>query len=422
MKKKIFAFFSLFLITACSVNNNEVIFEIKNNSNNDIKNVEILASEETCSTKNYKEIISQNSKEKLILDFSYIKNSECSHPTSDGAYIFTYKIDDETFEKRFGYYTNGTPLDKKVEIEIKEDNQIFINGEEQIRKSKKHDSNDNILNFLEKKLAWINEDDGVAFCAYEKLGEQNSEIYLSAFCQEYYVRDEEIICPDNKSKELCFITKDPNKKECKEKCKYNKIKPYLAIGGGVSVPIKLTKENDSFTFWKPRDGSYYTKDLKETFPKEFYEKIDDVDGFLLNSENIRKAEKHFGVKASFENKESVNKSCKTDNDCGILPADYAIRSNCPYTTRCEENQCFVGCYNFRDYTDFPKLKEYSWEDIEKIINSGEVTEVFQSHALDVEINLKDGTKISTKEPKIDAIFGLIDTCGEKCKDIIKATE
>jgi len=51
-----------------------------------------------------------------------------------------------------------------------------------------------------------------------------------------------------------------------------------------------------------------------------------------------------------------------------------------------------------------------------------VTEVFQSHALDVEINLKDGTKISTKEPKIDAIFGLIDTCGEKCKDIIKATE
>ncbi len=106
----------------------------------------------------------------------------------------------------------------------------------------------------------------------------------------------------------------------------------------------------------------------------------------------------------------------------MLPSEYAMRSMCPHELKCLKNQCVAGCYDFRDYTDFPQYREYPWEEIKEIINSGEVKEVFQSHALDVNIYFKDGSVISTIEPSIDAIFDLIDECGEPCEEILKGTE
>jgi len=35
-------------------------------------------------------------------------------------------------------------------------------------------------------------------------------------------------------------------------------------------------------------------------------------------------------------------SCEIDTDCE-LPADYAIRSNCPYSTACKDETCWVVC-------------------------------------------------------------------------------
>jgi hypothetical protein len=36
----------------------------------------------------------------------------------DGNYIIEYKINDSTYEKEFGYYTNGYPLESEINITI----------------------------------------------------------------------------------------------------------------------------------------------------------------------------------------------------------------------------------------------------------------------------------------------------------------
>ena len=64
----------------------------------------------------------------------------------------------------------------------------------------------------------------------------------------------------------------------------------------------------------------------------------------------------------------------------------------------------------------------SWDEAIRILNSGEVEQVFQTHSLDVTLILKDGRSIHTKEPGIDDIFDEVEKCGEPCKDILLATE
>lgn len=66
--------------------------------------------------------------------------------------------------------------------------------------------------------------------------------------------------------------------------------------------------------------------------------------------------------------------------------------------------------------------EVSWEEALEILNSGEVTAIYQLHNLEVTLELKDGTSIKTIEPNIDAIFQEIDNCGVLCSNIIRATE
>jgi hypothetical protein len=43
-------------------------------------------------------------------------------------------------------------------------------------------------------------------------------------------------------------------------------------------------------------------------------------------------------------------------DCCDVPFDAAIRSNCPHTIACIENQCVVWCYDFTDHVEMPWLK------------------------------------------------------------------
>ncbi len=64
----------------------------------------------------------------------------------------------------------------------------------------------------------------------------------------------------------------------------------------------------------------------------------------------------------------------------------------------------------------------TWEETKTIILDGQVVKVAQRHSLDVILVLKDGTIITTIEPEIDAVFVLLDECGEICKDVIRATE
>ncbi len=87
----------------------------------------------------------------------------------------------------------------------------------------------------------------------------------------------------------------------------------------------------------------------------------------------------------------------------------------------------IGFFAFNQYIYNEKQvdstpTEVSWEQAVAIVNSGEVEQVFQSHALEVRLTLDNGQVFVTTEPQIDDIFAVVQACGEKCEDIILATE
>jgi hypothetical protein len=70
----------------------------------------------------------------------------------------------------------------------------------------------------------------------------------------------------------------------------------------------------------------------------------------------------------------------------------------------------------------PAPARISWDEAKALILGGQVRAVAQSHSLEVALTLKDGRQLITTEPEIDAIFRVIEECGEKCADISVATE
>jgi hypothetical protein len=73
----------------------------------------------------------------------------------------------------------------------------------------------------------------------------------------------------------------------------------------------------------------------------------------------------------------------------------------------------------------PELKdgaEVQWSQAEKIVFSGQVVSIGQTHDLNVTITLEDGRTFKTVEPEIDDILKLVQACGDLCKDIKVATE
>jgi len=67
-------------------------------------------------------------------------------------------------------------------------------------------------------------------------------------------------------------------------------------------------------------------------------------------------------------------------------------------------------------------QDVPWNEALEILNSGHVVMVVQTHSLDVELSLDDGSTVRTKEPGIDEIFNEVTKCGEQCTGIILATE
>lgn len=55
----------------------------------------------------------------------------------------------------------------------------------------------------------------------------------------------------------------------------------------------------------------------------------------------------------------------------------------------------------------------SWADAKAIIQHGDVDTVFQTHALEVRIHMKDGTAYNTLEPAIDDVIRWIDEIGKR---------
>ena len=66
--------------------------------------------------------------------------------------------------------------------------------------------------------------------------------------------------------------------------------------------------------------------------------------------------------------------------------------------------------------------EVNWDTAIEILNAGQVTEVVQSHNLDVTLTLDDGSQIKTVEPSLDEIFREIELCGHVCREILLITE
>lgn len=64
----------------------------------------------------------------------------------------------------------------------------------------------------------------------------------------------------------------------------------------------------------------------------------------------------------------------------------------------------------------------SWAEAEGLIKRCEVEKVFQSHSLDVSIELKNGMRVETIEPKIDEIFNIVSFSKSECGIIQMATE
>ena len=66
--------------------------------------------------------------------------------------------------------------------------------------------------------------------------------------------------------------------------------------------------------------------------------------------------------------------------------------------------------------------EVYWVQAVSMILNGEVTQVMQTHDLEVYLTLKDGRILHSIEPQIDEVMKVIQSCGDPCSKILVATE
>lgn len=109
--------------------------------------------------------------------------------------------------------------------------------------------------------------------------------------------------------------------------------------------------------------------------------------------------------------ESNNTACNLDTDCET-PAEYLLKSDCPYQSKCIQDTCTIIC------PDFHK----SWEQIKQAIYNCEIKSVFQAHSLAIQVELKNWEFIQWFEPRIDDIFDIVYEAEDKCWEIIMSTE
>lgn len=163
----------------------------------------------------------------------------------------------------------------------------------------------------QKDFSWQTTENSHSFCSFTPLNKVNEvPLYIWVRCSEFKVKNNKLI----------------------EK-------------SGISVPVKITKnEKDNYSHWIPRDGADYQKDLEKEFPAEVLSNIKELRELYLvnlNYELIRQLKDYY-QNEDLELPSSLIQNCEQNEDC-ILPFDYAIRSSCPYATRCIDNKCEVYC-------------------------------------------------------------------------------
>lgn len=101
------------LFTSCNYVFRTASVEIINKTNHKIDSLVITPNA------NHKKVFIEKGKSiNYTLDLS-------STPKQDGSYLLSYKLNNKLIEKRFGYYTSGMPIEKKIVISIEKDSIDF---------------------------------------------------------------------------------------------------------------------------------------------------------------------------------------------------------------------------------------------------------------------------------------------------------
>ena len=66
--------------------------------------------------------------------------------------------------------------------------------------------------------------------------------------------------------------------------------------------------------------------------------------------------------------------------------------------------------------------EVPWEQAVYLMTSGQVEKVLQTHDGQVWLTLKDGLRVHTLQPEMDAVIRVIEACGAPCEGLRIATE
>jgi hypothetical protein len=122
-----------------------------------------------------------------------------------------------------------------------------------------------ISRYLETKLGKAN-NNGKIFSEYKILDtvdkKEGVEYELWVLISEFYMKESELVCPNEKAYKY--------KNGCVSKPIDN---PYIELGSGRSGPVVLFIRKDSGKYFvvnhkEPRDGAYYSEDIKKIFSKK----------------------------------------------------------------------------------------------------------------------------------------------------------
>lgn len=157
--------------------------------------------------------------------------------------------------------------------------------------------------------------DGKVFCVNKKVGqnEAGNEIYVSYFCQEFYLSGGKIY-----------------------------------RGSGQAGPAKVAKsDSGSLSIWIPRDGSYFSRDLEEFIPEAYRQSILEPVGERDMLINQQRAKNYFKADFDFQVEKITETACNYDFEC-TTPAEYLLMSRCPFTSSCVSGKCAVICPDFQN--------------------------------------------------------------------------
>lgn len=114
INKCLFIVFSILIMFSSCANKVNMNFEITNNT---AQEIDYLSVEPNNNIENKFIKIGSQQTVSYVTDISHIK--------SDGHYTLIYKRNNQIKKKEFGYFTNGIPLEKLIQINIKNDTVLF---------------------------------------------------------------------------------------------------------------------------------------------------------------------------------------------------------------------------------------------------------------------------------------------------------